>query len=169
LAVFVRDEVLLDVSFAAARARLARLTDGGLLLGTSQAAYRDGTAGTARVGVAGLSRLVRVQVCELAATGDSAGLAIRWEAAAPGGGLFPVLDADIRLAAAGDGMTLLTLAGSYRPPFGPVGEMLDRAVLHHVAAATVENFVSQVARGITGHNGQAETAAAGPSLPPGAG
>jgi hypothetical protein len=167
--VFVREELLLEVNFAAARARLARLSDGGLLLSSSRAAYRDGCAGTARVGVAGLSKLVSVRACELAETGDSAGLAIRWEAAGPAGGLFPVLDADIRLVPAGAGRTRLTRAGSDRPPLGVVGEVLDRAVLRRVAAATVRNFTSRVAAGITGHNTPAETAAAGerPWPPPG--
>ena len=49
-------------------------------------------------GAAGFSKLVRVQVRELARTDGSAGLAIRWEATGAAGSLFPVLDADIRLA-----------------------------------------------------------------------
>lgn len=49
----------------------------------------------------GLTRLVRVQARELAATDEAVGLAIRWEATGPGGGLFPALDADIRLTRSG--------------------------------------------------------------------
>jgi len=60
--VFVGDEVRLDVSFAVARDRLARLSQSGALLGTSEDAYRPGLA---RVGVAGVHKLVRVQVREL--------------------------------------------------------------------------------------------------------
>src|SRR5271165_2155876 len=143
---FVGDEVRLDVSFAVARERLTRL--GPTLFGTSENAYGPDLA---RVGVAGVSKLVRVQVRELSWTDLSAGLALRWEATGPGGGLFPVLDADLKLAPDGEGSTVLTLAGSYRPPLGSLGEALDRAVLSGVAAATIRSFVARVAAQITGH------------------
>ena len=45
---------------------------------------------------------------------------------------------------------MLTMAGSYRPPLGAVGEVLDRAILRRVAAATIRSFVAQVAAQITG-------------------
>jgi hypothetical protein len=129
-----------------------------LLRSTSQAAYDAEVTGLARVGPAGLTRLVSVQVHELAASDDSAGLAIRWEATGPGGGLFPVLDADLSLTRAGENSTLLTLTGAYRPPFGALGAALDRAVLHRVAAATMRNFIKQVAAAITGQPGPAAVA-----------
>jgi hypothetical protein len=81
--------------------------------------HHRGVAG--RVGGAGLSKLVRVQVRELASSNESAGIAIRWEATGTGGAQFPVLDADVRLAPAGDRVTVLTMAGSYRPSFGILG------------------------------------------------
>jgi hypothetical protein len=156
---FVGHEVLLEVSFALARERLARLIEDGALISASEDAYGGETAGLARVGAAGLSRLVRVQLRELTWTDRSAGLAIRWEAAGPGGGLFPVLDADLRLASAGEQAASLSMAGSYRPPLGPLGETLDRVILHRVADATIRNFVIWVAAQITGRPGAAETAA----------
>jgi hypothetical protein len=157
---FVGDEALLDVSFTVARARLADLARGGLLLSASEDAYGQGITGFVRVGPAGLSRLVQVQIRELAERDGRAGLAIRWEVTGLGGGLFPVLDADMMLAPAGPRSTLLTLAGAYRPPLGSLGEALDRAVLHRVAAASIRNFTGRVAAGITGHPGPAQTRAA---------
>jgi hypothetical protein len=156
---FAGHEVLLEVSFAVARERLVQLTEGGSLISASEDAYGRGTASLTRVGAAGLSKLVRVQLRELASTDRSAGLAIRWEATGPGGGLFPVLDADLRLASAGDQLTLLTMAGVYRPPLGPLGETLDRAILHRVADATIRNFAVWVAAQITGRPGAAEATA----------
>ncbi len=141
---FVGDEVRLDVSFAVAREKLARLSPA--LSGMSEDAYGPGLT---RVGAVGVSKLVRVQVRELSWTDLSAGLALRWEATGPGGGLFPVLDADLKLAPDGEG-TMLTMAGSYRPPLGPLGQALDRAVLRRVATATVRSFVAQLAVQITG-------------------
>lgn len=147
---FTGDEMVLDVSFAVARARLAQLTREDLLRSASEDAYGAGIAGLARVGALGLKKVVRVQARELAETDGSCGLAIRWEATGPGGGLFPTLDADIRLVPAGEHATLLALSGVYRPPLGSLGAALDRAALYRVAAATVRNFLERVAAHITG-------------------
>src|SRR5712691_943085 len=146
---FVGDEVRLDVSFAVARERLARLSESGALFGPSEDSY---SRGSARVGVAGVAKLVRVQVRALSWTDASAGLALRWEATGAGGGLFPVLDADLKLAALGES-TVLTMAGSYRPPLGSLGEALDRTILHRVATATVRSFLARVAAQIIGQPG----------------
>jgi hypothetical protein len=156
---FVGAEVLLEVGFEVARERLARLAESGVLISASQDAYGRETARLVRVGIAGLSKLVRVQARELARTDTSAGLAIRWEATGPGGPLFPVLDADIRLAPAGEHLTLLTIAGSYRPPLGRLGEGLDRAILHRVADATIRGFLTRVAAQIGDRQGAAEATA----------
>ena len=138
---FVGDEVRLDIGFAAARERLLRLGEGDALMATSAEAYGPGLT---RVGVAGVSKLVRVQARVLSWTDVSAGLALRWEAIGSGSGLFPALDADLTLAPAGAG-TMLTLAGAYRPPLGPLGQALDRAILHRVAVATIRDFLARVA------------------------
>jgi hypothetical protein len=151
--VFVGDEVKLEVSFAIARERLLRLAGSRLLLSTSEDAYDLGTAGLARVGIPGLSKLVRVQARDLAPAERSVGLAIRWEATGPGDGLFPVMDADIRLVRAGERACVLTMSGVYRPPLGALGQALDRAILHRVAAATVRNFLGQVAARIADQPG----------------
>ena len=150
---FAGDEVQLEVSFAVARDRLRQLAEGGALLGTSEDAYDHGTTSLERVGVPGLSKLVRVQVRELAWTEQSVGLAIRWEATGPAGELFPVLDADIRLVRAGERAAVLTMSGVYRPPLGALGQALDRAVLHRVAAATIRDFVAQTAARIADRPG----------------
>jgi hypothetical protein len=150
--VFVGDDVLLDVGFDAARAGLATLCRGGALVAASQDAYGEGVAGLVRVGplgsVIGMSKLVEVRCRDLAPSNDSVGLALRWEATGPGGGLFPALDADITLTPAGERASRLRLAGTYRPPFGGVGAALDRAVLNRVATATIRAFLSHVADAI---------------------
>src|SRR6266576_3170529 len=117
---FVGDEVLLEVSFAVACERLTQLTDSGALITTSEDSYSRETGALTRVGAIGLSRL------------------------------FPVLDADVRLTPAGEHVTLLSMAGSYRPPLGSLGQALDRVILHRVATATIRGFVAQVAARIDG-------------------
>jgi hypothetical protein len=138
---FVGDEVQLEIGFALARRRLARLSESGALFGPSEDAYGPSLT---RVGVAGVSKLVRVQARELSWTDKSAGLALRWEATGTGGALFPVLDADLTLAPDTVG-TVLRLAGAYRPPMGSLGQVLDRAILHRLAEATVRTFLARVA------------------------
>jgi hypothetical protein len=162
---FVGDEVVLDVSFAVARARLAELMANDLLRRASDDAYGAGTTGLARVGALGLGKVVRVHVRQLAETGGRAGVAIRWETTGPGGGLFPALDADIVLVPATGQTTLLSLAGVYRPPFGPLGTVLDRAALHRVAGATVRNFLERLAAGITGPGGAPQSGTGAVPLP----
>jgi hypothetical protein len=173
--VFVGDEVLLAVTFTVARAGLADLARRGLLLSVSEDAYSGGISGVTRIGPPGSapdpSRLVRVRFVDLTGRNDSAGLALRWEAIGPGGGLVPVLDADITLSPSGKQATLLTLAGVYRPPPGSPGAGPDHAILHRVAAATIRSFINGVAAGITvtGHAATAESGTAGPGpawLPP---
>jgi hypothetical protein len=149
---FVREEARLPVGFGVARTALACLTRGGRLLDESQAAYVDGVTGLARVGPPGqwsdLSKLVMIHVGDMAVTDASARLPLRWEATGPGSGLFPALDADVTVTAAGDHATILTLTGVYRPPLGRLGVVLDRAVLSRVAAATIRDFVGRLAHAI---------------------
>jgi hypothetical protein len=139
---FVGDEVRLDIGFAVARERLARLGESGALFAPSADAYGPGLA---RVGPGVVSKLVRVQVRDLSWTEKSGGLALRWEATGAGGKLFPVLDADLTLVDFRARGTLVALAGVYRPPMGALGQALDRAVLHRVAVATVKGFLARVA------------------------
>jgi hypothetical protein len=66
-----------------------------------------------------------------------------WRATRPEG-LFPQLDADIEVASLGAGRTHLSISARYRPPMGVVGRMLDRALLHRVAEATIKDFLDRV-------------------------
>lgn len=154
---FVREEVRLPAAFPAALDRLADLAHSGMLLTAAQQASReivsaDANTRLTRVGplgpVRGLSRVVEVQFGDLARHGDSAQLALRWEAAGPGGGLFPALDADISVTRLDDEATMLTLTGVYRPPLGSVGAGLDQAILRRVAVATIRDFLSRVGSAI---------------------
>ncbi|MFL5737351.1 MAG: hypothetical protein ACJ76P_08430 [Actinomycetota bacterium] len=59
--------------------------------------------------------------------------------------LFPRLDADIELTAMGLDRTQLAISARYRPPLGAVGRVVDRAMLHLVAEATIKDFLDGVA------------------------
>ncbi len=153
---FVGAESVLDVGFDAARGRLAGLLRGGWLRRVSDEAYGELNRRLARVGplgsTPGVSRLVEVRFGDLVTRGDTAVMPLRWEVAGSGGGLFPVLDADITLSRRGGSATLLALVGSYRPPLGGVGAALDRVVLRRVAVATIRGFLREMAEAIVNAN-----------------
>jgi hypothetical protein len=155
---FVQEEARLPVGFAVACTGLARLARGGRLLDASQGAYGDGVTGLAKVGPPGtwpdLSKLVMIQVGDMAVTDDSARLPLRWEATGTGSGLFPALDADIAVTPDGEDATTLILTGVYRPPLGKLGALLDHAILSHVATATIRDFVGRLAQAIEGSASQ---------------
>jgi len=150
--VFIEDEVLLEADFDAARAGLAKLAVDDGLTSASEDAYTEGVTELIRVGplgsVPGTSKLVRVRFQDLVTRDDHAGLAVRWEATGPGGGLFPALDADITLTPAGEATVILRLAGSYRPPLGALGAALDMAIMHRVATSTIRAFLNRLAAAI---------------------
>ena len=81
---------------------------------------------------------------------------LRWEAAGPGGDLFPVLDADITLTADGDEAAWLRLGGVYRPPLDALSAGLDAAIIKQIAAATIRSFVARVADAIAYPEGAPE-------------
>ncbi len=125
---FVAHDVLLDVSFGVARPRLVSLTSGRALADASRAAYAEGLAG--QPGVApnsGASAgLARVRFLPPVERRDSITVGLRWETTGEVAGLFPVLDADITLAAAGEHTATLTLSGVYRSPCGQQDHSLAR-------------------------------------------
>ncbi len=92
-----------------------------------------------------MSKLVEVHFLDVVTRGESAVLTLRWEAAGPGGRLFPALDADIWLTPAGEHSARLSLAGAYWLPLAALGAGLDRAVFHRVADATVRSLLARVA------------------------
>jgi len=59
--------------------------------------------------------------------------------------LFPELNADLILSKAGSGQTTLTLRGTYKPPLGALGRLVDRAGLGRVAEATVVDWMDRLA------------------------
>jgi hypothetical protein len=51
---------------------------------------------------------------------------------------------DLELAPFGPGASHLAMSGRYTPPYGAIGQALDRALLNRVAEATVRDFVQRV-------------------------
>jgi hypothetical protein len=146
---FASDEQVLPVSFDVAASRLARVARGYFLHEVSGSVYQGGVEYLLRVGplgaIPGASRLVRVRFTDPARRAGTMTVGLRWEAAGITGGLFPALDADIRLCDEGGHRVRVSLAGSYRPPLGALGAGLDRLMLHTVATATIKTLLASIA------------------------
>jgi hypothetical protein len=146
--VFVTEKQELSAGFPEAATRLAELTRGSSLRGLSENVYAGGVEYLMRVGplgaVPGASRLVRVRFAEPLYRYGMMTVSLRWEASGVTGGMFPALDADIRLCEGEDDKATVELTGSYRPPLGTVGAELDRLVLRTVAAATIRTLLSKI-------------------------
>ena len=141
---FISEETALGLPFGQASARLVNLIGGGGLAAASHAAYADAMTAHLRVGPRPATKLVRVQFTEPTYTASAMRVGLRWEATGPAAGLFPVLDADITVAAASDHACMMSLMGAYRPPLGRVGQGLDRVVLSSLATATTRALLANV-------------------------
>ncbi len=161
------DEVVVTVSFDAARCRLEHLAQDGVLLGTAEYAYGAGITGLAEEAgpAAGMSRLVGVRSGDLTETRDCARLGLRWEAIAPSGAVYPALDADLMLTPTGEATTLLALAGVYRLA-DQAAAGLDPAIVRCFAAVTIRCFIARLACALMHPSGTAlQQGHAGPRFP----
>ena len=115
-------------------------------------AYRDAERLTAKIGLGGtktplLAKTVEFHIEDRVASADRVSLPINWTATGPTS-LFPRMEADLIIEPLGPDLTQLTFQGSYTPPFGAPGLLLDRWALHRVAEASVKNLVDRVANAL---------------------
>jgi hypothetical protein len=68
---------------------------------------------------------------------------IKWKATGAHA-IFPEMNADLVLQPIGHMNVQVVFRGSYDPPFGGIGRLLDRALLHRLAEASVKSFVDQL-------------------------
>jgi hypothetical protein len=125
--------------------------DGGWLAPLAAAAADEGEALRLRVGpveaLPMLGKSVIVRVGQPISRSEMTVVPLTWQATtAPG--LFPVLSADLEIAALGDTLTQLTLHGRYDPPLGAIGRRIDRLLMHRIAEATVRGFLVRLAEGL---------------------
>lgn len=97
----------------------------------------------ARLGVGPLAKRVSVRIGDPSVSKKQLVAPLRVMATGPEG-LFPHLDADLEIRALAPGSVVLRLTGTYRPPLGRTGEVLDKVMLHKVAEATLDNFIDEI-------------------------
>ena len=71
-------------------------------------------------------------------------LPVTWKAEG-GPPLFPRMEGILHVEPLTADLTKLTLSASYDPPLGPIGQLLDKAALHHLAEATFRDFLDRLA------------------------
>jgi hypothetical protein len=167
---FVAGDFMVDLSFPIAQARLAEAAYRGSVSRAAESAYGDGLADliqSVHAGAApGIPELAEVRSRDFVVHHGSAVLTLRWEARAPGGKLFPALDADITLIPAGGNATQISLAGVYRPPPTWPGAGSGRRIWHRAAAATIRFFLARLSAVLAdAHDGEPSVEPADSSWP----
>lgn len=149
--VFVSHMVTLEAPAGAVAQRLRGMFEGAGFREAACGAIAEQQPVYLRAGVGPIAK--RVEIARLAdyPRGPAIVFPFRWSATGPAGDLFPVLDANLEVIpepspGSDDARTRLRLTGSYTPPLGPVGRVLDHVVLHHVASQTTRAFVVRLAR-----------------------
>ena len=146
---FVAHDVAFGVPFATARPRLTDLLASRALVSASLAAYDEGLA-HAGPGLPSPGRLMRVRSLQPAYGEARVTAGLRWEAAGPAAGLFPVLDADVTLAPADRVGSRLELAGVYRFPFVDLHDDPGSAITGRLADTTVRALLHAMAGYLSG-------------------
>jgi len=143
---FVRCFVELDAPYGEVDAALT--SDGKDWLPGLAASAEEG--GERRMAEVGFGKAVRVGRSVAVTVGEPARMPfktlqpISWEPA-QAEALLPAMDAEIEVAPMGSAHTQLAMTARYTPPFGLVGRVADRALLHRVAEATIKDFLDGVA------------------------
>lgn len=102
-------------------------------------------AGRARVR---LDRVLGPRAVSASAVGRTSVSSMHWTSTKRLRPLLPVVDLGVAVTAIDDVSCLLTVAGSYQPPFGRLGSLADRAVLHRFADATANEFATRLGRAL---------------------
>lgn len=148
---FVEATVPLALPIDDARVALQRAIAGTNLKAESTRAFDTGMDVLRSVGPRGshgVTKQVRVLLLPAREVDGTTVVPLRWEATGAAGQLFPALDANLCLRAAGAVTTVLTIVGTYAPPLGRVGEVLDRAVMSSAATASVEALARELAASV---------------------
>jgi hypothetical protein len=97
-----------------------------------------------------LERTVEIRTGDPIRAATKTVVPLSWRAVGATRGLFPTLDADLEIAPLGLEASHLAISARYAPPLGVIGQVLDRALLHRIAEATLKDFLDNVAEAVRG-------------------
>jgi hypothetical protein len=148
-AMFIQASLELPVPADTAVRRLYPAVHDSAFEDLSEQAYEAGMHALVKVGPLGeaplLSKTVRLELLEPHAVPGGARVPLRWEATGATGHLFPVLDADLDIAAVDEHRCTLSINAVYTPPLGALGAGIDRLVLSRAARATMRSLLRGLA------------------------
>lgn len=152
---FIEDDTVVDLDYPAV-AHIIQRSDVTWLSHLAQAACLDDHTVRLRVGGTDLSSLRKAfRVTVGLPYKVSGGLLVPtlWEATGATG-LFPTMEADLRVTPWQDGRTRICLQGRYLPPLGHFGERLDDLLLHRVVEAGIAAFLTSLGRTLDARDGR---------------
>jgi hypothetical protein len=145
--VFFESHLTLPVPAPVAERKLWAALTCEALQTESSAACDDGldlimSVGPARGGVA---KRVCAHVLAPREVGSTVVIPLRWEAVGVTGRWYPTLDANIGLTPVNETTSVLSLLGSYTPPLGSFGGVVDHTAMSRVAEATIDSLMHRLA------------------------
>ena len=134
------------VTGSVAEATTALSSSFGEMSAWAQMAYRQGEELRLRMDPGRWlpAKDVRLEIGETVALENLTIIPISWKAIG-GEMLFPIMQADLVVEPLGQELVKLTFRGSYEPPLGAVGRIIDRALLHRLAEESVKHFLDRLA------------------------
>ena len=119
------------------------LSIGDALTESADVAYRHGEGLLVRLRGGAMAKTVMLDLRTPVRGTSLTTLPLEWWATGTPA-LFPKMEAELTVADVGGSLTQVQFQGTYQPPLGSVGRMLDRAVLHRFAEVSVKDFVDTV-------------------------
>lgn len=141
---------------------------GGWIDQLATAASNDGGALRLKVGPAlgptepRISKEVHCKLGNVRDHADGFVVPLEWEATGIPG-LFPRLVGDLEIAPLGADESQISFAGRYDPPLGRAGRLLNSALGHRVAEATIRSFLLRLASALESSERETAKANAGGS------
>lgn len=143
---FVEHEI--DIALPVGMVERALIDSTSTVEGLGAAAYRHGEELRGKVGPeAPLAKEIVVQLGKPRISSHGLAIPVTWRATGAQS-LFPKLEGELEAKAVSGNHTALTLRASYDPPFGWVGDLLDRLLLGRIAQLTVADWVAKVSAAI---------------------
>jgi hypothetical protein len=146
---FVQYFGVVELPFADAEAALLDMASG--LGAPADVAYRRGEDLLATIGIGGpglVAKQVILDVGEPMRGEGRTSMPVSWSATGTPS-LFPTMKADLSVTAVGRSLTQVMLQGTYTPPLGAVGRVIDRALLHRFAELSVKDFVDRIVQAMS--------------------
>lgn len=143
---FVREEIVVAETMERVLQGLEGYLRRESSTGAGSDAVADQEAAYLRAGISFASKQVVVRTLPPVMRESGADIAMSWSATGPTRNLYPSLEATVTVQPVDAATTRVRIVGSYLPPFGDFGAVVDWVVGHRIASATARSFLARVER-----------------------